>query len=91
MSDANKTGSAPVRTACFDAGFVALPIEVLLAVVPHTGVVSAIQMTQVSDFIVVLGCRSENQCPLVLIAAGLVDLQGPPHAARKFLFLVIVI
>jgi len=62
MSDGKKSSSAPVGAAGsnFGAGFDVLPLEVLLEVVPYTDVVSAIQMTQVSDFVVVLGIRNVN-------------------------------
>lgn len=84
-------GPPPLRAACSDAGFVTLPIEVLLEVVPYTDVVSAVQMTQVSDFIVDLGCRSQDRRSLVSTAVGFLDLQGPLYAARKLLFLIIAV
>jgi len=91
MSGVNKTRSTRPRAEYLDAGFAALPLEVLLEVVLYTDVVSAIQMTQVSDFIVVLGSRNENRPSLVSIVAGFLDLQGPLYFERKILLLVIAV
>jgi len=61
MDDINETSSAPVRrVAHHRAAFDALPFEVLLEVVPHTDIVSNIQMTQVSSFNVILVTRNKN-------------------------------
>lgn len=60
MDDKNKINSAPAGVAHRGAAFHALPIEIFLEVVPHTDVVSAIKMTQVSGFNVILVTRNEN-------------------------------
>jgi len=60
MNDINETSSAPAAVAHHRAAFDALPLEVLLEVVPHTDIASNIQMTQVSGFNVVLVTRNEN-------------------------------
>jgi len=60
MNDINETSSAPAGVAHQRVAFDALPLEVLLEVVPHTDVVSSMQMTQVSGFNVILVTRNEN-------------------------------
>lgn len=60
MGDKNEISSAPAGVAHYGAAFHALPIEIFLDVVPHTDVVSAIKMTQVSDFDVILVTRNGN-------------------------------
>lgn len=60
MDDRNETSSAPAGVAHRPA-FDALPIEILFEMVPHTDVASAIQMTQVSGFNVILFTRNESQ------------------------------
>lgn len=57
MDDRNQISSAPAGMTNYRAALDALPIEILLEVVPHTDVPSAIQMTQVSDFDVILVTR----------------------------------
>jgi hypothetical protein len=57
MDDGDELRSAPVGSADLNAAF-ALPIDILLEVVSHTDVVSAIQLTQVNVFVVVLGPRN---------------------------------
>jgi hypothetical protein len=53
-SGLDKLGSASIDIAGFSVvGFDALPIEVLLDVISHTDVRSAIQPTQVSSFVLV--------------------------------------
>lgn len=60
MDDTNETSSVPAGLAHRPA-LDALPIEILFEVVPHTDVVSAIQMTLVSGFNLIFFTRNESQ------------------------------
>jgi hypothetical protein len=60
MDDRNETSSAPASFTHHGVAFGALPLEVLLEVVPHTDVVSTIQMTRVSVFNVIPFTRNED-------------------------------